>query len=77
MMLVPRRLDAGLFGGIARALEARGRRPASYRQIRARYERGPRGGLRLRIETAVGRDGREESLRLLFDLDRLAGRSRA
>jgi hypothetical protein len=77
MMLVPRRIDAGLFGGIARALEARGREPQSYRQIRAHYERGPRGSLRLRVETAVRRDGREDPLPLLFDLDGLAGRSRA
>ena len=77
MMLVPRRLDAGLFGGIARALEARGQPPTSYRQIRARYERGPGGSLRLRVEAAVRRDGREDSLPLLFDLDRLAGRTRS
>jgi len=77
MMLVPRRVDAGLFGGIARALEAHGRAPASYRQIRARYERGPGGALRLRVEAAVRRDGREDSLPLLFDLDRLAGRTHA
>lgn len=77
MLLVPRRIDAGLFGGIARALEAAGREPSAYRQIRARYERGPSGGLRLRVESAVRRDGREEPLPLLFDLDGLAGRSRA
>jgi len=72
MMLVPRRLDAGLFGGIARALEARGHDPARYREIRARYERGPGGRLHLRVEAAVRRDGGEEPLPLLFDLDRLA-----
>lgn len=77
MMLVPRRMDAGLFGGIARALEARGREPSSYREIRARYERGPGGSLRLRVEAAVRRNGDEEPLPLLFDLDQLAGRGRA
>ena len=78
MMLVPRRLDAGLFGGIARALSATGREPGDYRQIRAHYERGPGGTLRLRVETAVRRDGREEPLPLLFDLGSLAaGRTSA
>ncbi|NNL65775.1 MAG: hypothetical protein HKP30_06000, partial [Myxococcales bacterium] len=72
MMLVPRRIDAALFGGIARALEARGREPAAYRQIQARYERGPGGALRLRVEKAIRKDGREEPLPLLFDLHSLA-----
>ncbi|HKJ25058.1 MAG TPA: hypothetical protein VKB65_09575, partial [Myxococcota bacterium] len=76
MMLVPRRVDAALFGGIARALEARGDTATSYRQIRAHYERGPGGALRLRVEAAVRRDGREQPLPLLFDLDRLARGSR-
>jgi len=76
MMLVPHRIDAGLFGGISRAIEARGDEAASYRQIRAHYERGPGGTLRLRVETAVRRDGREDPLPLLFDLDRLARGSR-
>ena len=71
MMLVPRRIDAALFGGITRALEARGRAPGAYRQILARYERGPGGSLRLRVEAAVGKDGRKEPLPLLFDLSRL------
>lgn len=71
MMLVPRRIDAALFGGIARALEARGREPGAYRQILARYERGPGGQLRLRVESAVARDGRTEPLPLLFDLQSL------
>ncbi|MBW2448716.1 MAG: hypothetical protein JRG83_22760 [Deltaproteobacteria bacterium] len=77
MMLVPRRLDAGLFGGIARALEAKGHEPGSYRQIRARYERGPAGELHLRVEAAVRRDGGEDPLPLLFDIDELAGGARA
>jgi hypothetical protein len=72
MMLVPRRIDAALFGGIARALEARGRAPEAYREILARYERGPGGRLRLRVEKAITRDGREEPLPLLFDLQSLA-----
>lgn len=77
MMLVPRRLDAGLFGGIARALEAKGHEPRSYRQIRARYERGPAGALHLRVEAAVRRDGGEDPLPLLFDINELAGGARA
>lgn len=71
MMLVPRRIDAALFGGIARALAVRGQDPSAYRQILARYERGPGGTLHLRVETAVGKDGHEEPLPLLFDLRRL------
>ena len=57
-----------LFGGIARALAARGREPGAYRQILARYERGPGGRLHLRVESAIARDGRREPLPLLFDL---------
>lgn len=72
MMLVPRALDAGLFGGIARALAARGRAPDELQEIRARYQRASGGGVRLRVETAVRRDGRHEPLDLVFDLAEMA-----
>ena len=57
MMLVPRALDAGLFGGIARALEERGERHADYREIRGRYVRAVAGGVRLRVDAGLHRDG--------------------
>ena len=73
MMLVPRRLDAGLFGGLARALVERGEPHAGLREIRGRYERGPAGGIRLRLEAAVRRDGTVVPMDALFDLGQIAG----
>ena len=76
MMLVPRDVDAGLFGGIARALAARGDRHDRYREIIGRYERAPDGGVRLRVERGLRADGSEVPIGLLFDLTaitRLAG----
>jgi len=67
MMLVPRSLDAGLFGGIARRLAERGDRHDGYREIHGRYERGG-GGVRLRVDTGVRPDGTRVELGLLFDL---------
>ena len=72
MMLVPRAVDAGLFGAIAGILDGRGERPDAYREIRGRYERGPGGGVRLRIVAAVRRDGSELPMDLLFDLNEIA-----
>ena len=69
MMLVPRSLDAGLFGGIAHALERRGEAHASYRELEGRYERGADGRLRLRVESGTHRDGKRRALGLAFDLD--------
>lgn len=71
MMLVPRSVDAGLFGSIARVLEERGERHEDYREIRGRYERAG-GGVRLRVESGLRRDGREVALDLLFDLSDIA-----
>jgi hypothetical protein len=71
MMLVPRSVDAGLFGGIARVLAERGERHQDYREIRGRYERAG-SGLRLRVESGLRRDGREVALDLLFDLSDIA-----
>jgi hypothetical protein len=73
MMLVPRALDAGLFGGIAQALERRGEAHASYRELEGRYERGADGGLRLRVDSGTHMDGTRRALGLLFDLDAIAG----
>jgi hypothetical protein len=75
MMLVPRPVDAGLFGGIARALSERGEHHDGFREILGRYERSPAGGVRLRIDAAVRRDGARLPLELLFDLGEIvAGR---
>jgi hypothetical protein len=73
MMLVPRALDAGLFGGIALALERRGEAHARYRELEGRYELGADGGLRLRVESGTRTDGSHHALGLLFDLDAISG----
>jgi hypothetical protein len=72
MMLVPREIDAGLFGGIARALSHRGESHDGLREIRARYERGPGGRVRLRVDSAVRMDGTRLGMDLLFDLSQIA-----
>jgi hypothetical protein len=77
MMIVPRSLDAGLFGGLARALAERGVGHEQVREIRGRYLRGAAGGVRLRVEGAVGRDGSALDLEALFDLGQIAGGRRA
>jgi hypothetical protein len=71
MMLVPRSLDAGLFGGISRVLAERGDRHDAYREIRGRYERTA-GGIRLRVDSAVRADGTRVDMDLLFDLGEIA-----
>ncbi len=77
MMLVPRALDAGLFGGLAQLLAELGERRERVREIRGRYERGPGGGVRLRVEAAVRRDGSALSMDALFDLGQIAAAVRA
>jgi hypothetical protein len=77
MMLVPRRLDAGLFGGLARVLAERGEPHARLREIRGRYERAAGGGIRLRLEEAVRRDGTRIPMEALFDLAQIAGAATA
>ena len=72
MMLVPRRIDAGLFGGLARALDEQSEPRDGLREIRGRYERAPGGGVHLRVETAVRRDGHEVPLDARFDLGQIA-----
>ena len=67
-LLVPREIDAGLFGAIARALARHGGDPSAYREVRARYLRGPAGGVRLRVDAAVRQDGEELPMDALFDL---------
>ena len=71
MMLVPRSLDAGLFGGIDRALAERAHAARDLREIRGRYEPGA-SGVRLRVEAAVRRDGSTLPVDLVFDLAPLA-----
>lgn len=72
MMLVPREMDAGLFGGIARTLSERGDRHDAYREIRGRYERAPRGGVHLRVDAGIRKDGTPVGMDLLFDLTQIA-----
>lgn len=72
MLLVPRSLDAGLFGGIARELAATGEGHAAYREIEGRYERGSDGGLRFRLVSGLRMDGRRVALGAVFDLGTLA-----
>jgi hypothetical protein len=71
-MLVPRALDAGLFGSIARALAERGRDHRDYAELIGHYERPAGGALRLRLEEGVHLDGRRERVDLVFDLDAIA-----
>ncbi len=75
MMLVPRTIDAGLFGGISRALAGRGEAHQAYREIRGRYQRAPGGGVRLRVDRGTRLDGSEVEMDLLFELAGLADRS--
>jgi hypothetical protein len=73
MLLVPRALDAGLFGAIARELSNRGEGPEAFRQVEGRYERSAAGGLQLRLEAAERLDGSRLALSSVFDLSRFAG----
>ena len=73
MRLVPRAVDAGLFGAIARELSNRGEGPEAFRQVEGRYERGPGGGLHLRLQSAQRLDGSRLALSSVFDLSRIAG----
>ncbi len=72
MMLVPRAVDAGLFGGIARELAARGEQPEGYSELHARYRRGPGGAVRIELLGGTRRDGSEAPLDLVFDLSAIA-----
>lgn len=75
MLLVPRALDAGLFGGIARLLAGAaepGGGHADFREIEGRYEQGADGGLRLRLVSGTRLDGSRVPLRAVFDLDAIA-----
>lgn len=71
MMLVPREIDAGLFGGIARRLAERGDRHDAYREIRGRYERA-KGSVLLRVDAGIRPDGTSVAMDLLFDLGAIA-----
>ncbi len=77
MLLVPRALDAGLFGGIARELAALGDGHDAYREIEGRYERASDGSLRFRLLSGLRMDGRRVPLSAVFDLGAIsAGGSR-
>ncbi len=68
MLLVPRALDAGLFGGIARELAALGDGHDAYREIEGRYERAADGSLRFRLLSGLRMDGRRVALSAVFEL---------
>lgn len=72
MMLVPHRVDAVLFGAVARRLAERGRRPDEYRALEARYARARHGSLTLHVERGTRLDGSEEEIHLVLDLSRIA-----
>jgi hypothetical protein len=76
MMLVPREIDAGLFGGISRRLAERGDRHDAYREIRGRYERA-QGGVRLRVDEGIRPDGSRVAMDWLFDLGAIARAGKA
>ncbi len=73
MMVVPRALDAGLFGGIARALRDAGEQHGDFRELRGRYRPAPGGGVRIELVSGLRDDGREVPFRVLFDLRDIAG----
>jgi hypothetical protein len=73
MMLVPRRLDAGLFGGLARVLSEHGESHAGLSEVRGSYQRVPGGGVRLRVDRALRRDGTFVDVEAVFDLRAIAG----
>ncbi len=73
MMVVPRALDAGLFGGIARALREAGERHGAFRELRGRYRPAPDGGVRIELVSGLRDDGSEVPFRALFDLRDIAG----
>jgi hypothetical protein len=71
-MLLPRALDAGLFGGIAQLLATRGEEPRSYTEIRGFYEPAAGGDVWFRIESGTQSSGRSVALSRSFDLSALA-----
>jgi hypothetical protein len=73
MMLVPRSLDAGLFGGLARVLSEHGESHAGLSEVRGSYQRVPGGGVRLRVDRALRRDGSSVDVEAVFDLRAIAG----
>ena len=73
MMVVPRSLDAGLFGGIARALAQAGEPHESFRELHGRYRPASTGGVQIEVISGRRADGGEVSFELLFDLREIAG----
>jgi len=70
-MIVPRRLDAALFGALARAIEAQGSSLADLREIRGRYHPSAAGGIVLATESLVTRAGKVLPFALRIDLSRV------
>jgi hypothetical protein len=73
MMLVPRELDAALFGSVSRWLASRGESPGDYRELEARYARSADGSLRLHLDAGTRLDGTRREFDLVFDLGAVAG----
>jgi hypothetical protein len=73
MMLVPRELDAALFGSVSRWLASRGESPEDYRELEARYARAADGSLRLHLDTGTRLDGTHRAFDLVFELGTLVG----
>ena len=73
-MLLPRDLDAALFGGIALVLAARGEAPDAYSEIQGRYEPATDGRVWFRVESGTRSDGASVALPRLLDLSALAAK---
>ena len=56
---------------LARLLAERGEGHGGLREIRGRYLRGPSGGVRLQVETALRRDGTAVPVDAVFDLGQI------
>lgn len=68
MMLVPREVDARIFGGVAGALSRRGGDPNAFQEVRARYLRMPGGAVGLAVDAARRGDGSEVPVGVRLDL---------
>jgi hypothetical protein len=75
MMLVPRELDAALFGSVSKWLVARGEFASDYRALDAHYGTDASGNLLLHVDSGTRLDGSYKDLSLVFDLQGAMGGS--